>query len=377
MRCVAVCGGDVQNILPSNQSLRTVEIDGLPMTFGLITVGDPIFDKKDPRNARRVLVRVKAFSCNYRDKSLIFGAMQGATGNSFYPLGSEFVGEVIDVGPEVASFKVSDRVMGDNCYLGTQVSENGIRGGIPTNHASKEYQIFQESKLIHVPESMSDRCAACFSIGYQTVYSIIRKLNVEPGANVLVTSAKSNTSIFAIQALKKLNVNVYALTSSGRHRQELQWMGVKELIEVKLEGADINLSTDDVSRHASGLGEVISMMQGFDYVVDPFFDVYLSLALKILKAGGKYATCGLTGLQLDAALPTVTEVFAVSALNNFQLIFNCLGLRQDLEDALNDFKAGMIKVIIDSVHGGSRVDDFFHRTFTATDRFGKVVYEYN
>jgi hypothetical protein len=55
---------------------------------------------------------------------------------------------------------------------------------------------------------------------------------------------------------------------------------------------------------------------------------------------------------------------------------NCLGVTDDLTAALQDYEAGLIDVTLDSVHRDGAIDDFFRRTYVATDRLGKVVYEY-
>lgn len=72
---------------------------------------------------------------------------------------------------------------------------------------------------------MPDVVAAAFSLGAQTAYSLVRKLNLASGENVLITSARSNTALFAIRALRRYSVNVYATSTSPQFVTELQGMG--------------------------------------------------------------------------------------------------------------------------------------------------------
>lgn len=379
MRSVAVCGSRVRELLPANKTIETLKIKGVPVSFGLIDVRPPRFDPDDPRQRRGVLIRVRAFSCNFRDLGVIFTALRRGGDNSFHAVGSEFVAEVVAAGADVTDLKVGDRVIGNNCYLGDGVSYEGVAGGLPTNEASKESLVLHRQKVCKVPEKMPDAVAAAFSVGYQTVYAIIRKLDVREGTRVLVTSAKSNTSLFAINALRARGARIYATTSSARFEAAFAGMGVEELIEVDLS-----------PRESSGRGDAFEKLRrvsekigGFDCVIDPFFDLHLPLALNFLKPAGKYATCGLAstadelaGNNVALPMPSLREVMMRSLTMNYQMIPSCLGLTDDLQEALRDYGAGVIDVPVDSVHRGGEVGGFFRRTYCAPERFGKVVYEY-
>ncbi|HEX2269631.1 MAG TPA: zinc-binding alcohol dehydrogenase family protein [Pyrinomonadaceae bacterium] len=365
--------------MPDNKTIKAVDLKGIPVSFGLIKVTPPSFNPYDPNQRQCVLIKVKAFSCNFRDLGAIFGALRYGGDHSFYAVGSEFVAEVVATGAGVTDLRVGERVIGNNCYIGEGVSCDGAAGGLPTNQASKEYLVLHRTKVCKVPDAMPDTVAAAFSVGFQTVYSMIRKLNVEKDAHVLVTSARSNTSLFAISALRARKARIYATTSSIGLEGALDEMGVEELIQV-----DLN------PREASGRGDAFEKLRrvsdrigGFDYVIDPFFDLYLPLALNFMKPGAKYATCGLAstaeelvGSKFNLQMPTMTEVLSRSMVMNYQLISNCLGETFDLEEALRDYEAGKVDVIVDSVYRGDEVGGFFQRTFDAPTRFGKVIYEY-
>lgn len=378
MRSVAVCGNGVEELVGAECSIETVSIDGVEVPFGLIPyTRPPEFDRTDPRFKHSVLVKVRAFSCNFRDKTILLSIFKKGIENSFYSVGSEFVAEVIEVGDEVQDIRAGDRVVGNNHYEGANLNFAGAPPGLPTNQASKEYQVFHQAKLFKVPQEMPDAVAAAFSVGYQTVYAMIRKLEVADGANVLVTSAKSNTSLFAIDALRKRNVNVYATSTSDAFAPEIKNMGVKELIKLD-PGAGGGLP--GVSARLRDLALSIG---GFQYVIDPFFDIHLPLGVRLMAPGGKYITCGLvsqleglTEQTFDYKLPSVMQLLAISIMNNFQFLTNCLGSTEDLAQALDDYRSGLLDVTIDSVHRGEHVAGFFERTYSAKDRFGKVVYQY-
>ena len=371
MRSVAACNKNVKRLLPDNQSIETIEIDGTVLTFGIVPGRPPEWQRSDQRNAHRVLVRVRAFSCNYRDKALFLAAARKGAENSFYVVGSEFAGEVVDIGNAVSELKIGDRVIGNNHFVGRSADRTKL-GGIPTNHASKEYQVLDETKLIRIPTELTYSTAAAFSIGSQTAYSMIRKLNLTPGSNVLVTAARSNTSLFAISALKNHEVNVYAATTSLEFEKRFKDLGIKEVIRA-------NAGAEDGHQTLEGVANTLG---GFDCVVDPFYDLYFERALRLMACGGRYVTCGLAeqGIgrgAVNSVAPVLRDSLAYALVQNIQIIGNCLGLTADLKNAIEDYRSGIYPVVVDSVFRGNQVGAFFDRTFSSKARFGKVVFEYD
>ncbi|MGD1919813.1 MAG: zinc-binding alcohol dehydrogenase family protein [Pleurocapsa sp.] len=374
MRNIAVCGNQVTPSIINNDLIETIDMEGIKVNFGMIHTNDLEFDRNAPENEFMVLIKTKAFSCNYRDKHFILKAATKAPEKSFYVIGSEFVGEVIDIGSKVTELEIGDRVIGDGCY--PHVKAEGIRPGLPTNNGSKEYQKFHQTKLIKVPPEMPDEVAAAFQIGGQTSYSMIRKLNIAPGENILVTAAKSNTSLFAINALKKYDVNVYALTTSMQFADELKQMGVKELIQ-------IDPQKDSILENES-VAAIVKQIGGFDCVIDPLFDIYLGKVIKAIAIEGRYITCGLynqyshlTNQDFYYHGSSMGEILSYALIKNIQIIGNCIGYTHDLRQAINDYQQGELNVIIDSIFDTKEIKDFFEQTYNVKHRFGKVVYKYN
>jgi NADPH:quinone reductase-like Zn-dependent oxidoreductase len=114
VRTVAVCQPSIRHLYPENASVAVVAIDGRPMTFARLEVPDPVFGPQDPANTQRLLLRVQAFSCNYRDKGnlrqLLDWAHQSGRPDVFFVLGSEFAAEVMAVGAAISDLRVGDRV---------------------------------------------------------------------------------------------------------------------------------------------------------------------------------------------------------------------------------------------------------------------------
>ncbi|GJG89794.1 hypothetical protein tb265_49750 [Gemmatimonadetes bacterium T265] len=376
MRTLAICGRSVPAFHADNDTIGRLHLDGVPVLCGVLDAPDPRFDAAGV-DRRRVLVRVRAFSCNYRDKAVVLRAAVHLGAQQFFSVGSEFAGEVAAVGRDVTRVRAGDRVIGDNTYAPDDgaAAPDGPHPGIPTNNASRELLLVHEDKVMPIPAGMPDDVAAAFGLGAQTAFSMVDKLALRPGNRVLVTAATSNTSLFAIQALRGRGVDVYATSTSGRQEAALAAAGVRELFVVDPAVPRFS-QVELLAARAAAFG-------GFDGVVDPFFDLYLPKVLSVMKNGGRYVTCGLHGQYLDitgsappAPPPDWQAVLGAVVARNVSLIGNCLGRRRHLEAAIGAWQDGSFDVRLDSVQRGGGADAFLSRTFEARERFGKVVYAY-
>lgn len=370
-----VYDGPMRNVVvyaPRAPEASTCTIAGVAVGCEVRDTQDTGFDPSVSENANRVLVRKRGFSVNYRDRALILAAVLRAPG-TFYPIGSDFVGDVIAAGPAVKGLSIGDRVIGDAAYPDSGVP--GVRPGVPVNSASKELQIFHEAKLARIPEAMTDDVAACFTIGAQTSFSMVRRTNPGPSDRILVTGGSSNTSLFVIHALGERARFAWVTTTSARYAEKLRALGVAGVILLDRGGTRL-------SDHPT-IRQMCADTGGFTVVIDPFFDLYLAAAVDVMAVGGRYITCGLmdqhTGFGVGQPAPasvgpliTMTQIM----LKNLQILGNCIGTTRDLQAAIDAHAAGTFPVLIDGVYGGDDAAGFLDRSYNAADRFGKVVFRY-
>ena len=364
-------------IAPEN--IQSFSLNSNPVTTGLVETRDTVFDPGLPENRQKVLIRKRAFSCNYRDKAVLLSArnqlekMAEKDQIRYYSLGSEFSAEVVSVGTDVQSLKPGDRVIGNGNYPFSDYE--GVNPGLPTNHGSKELEVFHFSKLVKIPDSMPDEIAAGFPIGGQTCYSMIRKLRLCPGERVLVTAATSNTSLFAIAALKNLPVTVCAITTRDTYTDRLKALGADEVFVVSR--GLTSLANDPAIR------SFVQEHGSFNAVIDPFFDIYLNRVIGVMDLEARYTTCGMyfqPGVgdekEVNGGFNHLMRVMSLAMIRNIQLIGNCIGKTADLEQALRDYDEGKLEVVIDSVYQNDQAAAFFERSFNSPDRFGKVIFKY-
>jgi NADPH:quinone reductase-like Zn-dependent oxidoreductase len=378
MESVVVAGPNIvsQPDLAGHPSVKVFKLETYKVGCGLIDLEEPEFDKNDERFSDMVLIRKTAFSCNYRDKSLIFNVSDIAAkelennGDEeliFSCIGSEFVAVIVDMGKNVKDLEIGDRVIPNASYPDSGYAN--IAPGIPTNEASSRTQVMIQYKLIKVPDSMPDEQAAAFTIGALTSNSMIKKAGIHEGSRILITAGTSNTSLFLINQLLH-HQHLYVLTSSVASKEKLLSMGVENVIIV-----------DHISQDF-----FIDKEQGrlkFDVILDAFIDIHFTKLLPKLLMNGVYVTCGI--LHQHIAIPTPYTVstkdylmaFATIIQNNIRIVGNCLGNTADLEKAFALFVKGELPVIVDSVYTGDQVSSFFERTYMSRERFGKVVYKYS
>lgn len=360
----------MQKLLPE-QYYDTVLLLGKEFTFSLMETEElHIPDHTNYRNA--VVVKKIGFSMNYRDRSLLLYADSKCESSfkdgtlHYAPIGSEFVGVVTEAGSSVSSLKVGDRVIPDASY---PAKYPFIIGGIPSNFSSQRYEIFHEKTLLRIPDELPDMVAAGFTIGAQTVYSMISKLAIKPGENILITAPSSNTSNFALAALQNIDVNIYLLSSAvNEHR--------------KYDMYRHNAHLYPPFGHGTTFERMAKEIGGFDVVIDPFSDIYMVPLMQHMKMYGRYITCGflrqagldsIMGNTMDQMLKIVPRMIT----SNVSVIGNCLGTREDLEAAVNDACKGELQILIDRVYTGDQIGSFIDRSFNSNERVGKVIYLYN
>lgn len=357
----------------AGNGVARISLEGAAVPCALLETAAPDFDPAAPENAAHVLVKKRGFSVNYRDRALILSVALRAPGGSFYPIGSDFVGEVIALGQSVRGFAPGDRVIGNAAYPDSGVPD--VRPGVPVNSASKELQVFHAAKLAKISATMTDEVAACFTIGAQTSFSMVRKLELTAGEHVLVTAGSSNTSLFALAALRRLPVKAFVSTTSPAHAEKLRAIGGADVLLVEREQPDF-LAHPTVRRLVEERG-------GFDAVIDPFFDIHLAPASAVMRQGARYVTCGMYDqhTRLGVGRPVKPSQAGSQIMNramilNHRIIGNCIGLASDLEAAVAAHAAGEFPVLIDSVVRGDDAAGFLERSYTDPERFGKVAFLY-
>ena len=145
-----------------------------------------------------ILVKVKAIALNRAD----LGAAKGDTSHGAStggPIGSEYSGDVIEVGSEVRDFKPGDRVIAFSSY-----------------GAFAEECLVQAARLVPMPDAMDFVTGAAFLLTYGTSHhALVNRAAPKPGETLLVLGAAGGVGIAAIEIGKILGLRVIACASSA------------------------------------------------------------------------------------------------------------------------------------------------------------------
>lgn len=343
-----------------------LEIDSLKIPLALIQIPDTEFEESNEENADRVLVRKKGFSLNYRDLGIIENAwyrLKDIGKDTYYPIGSEFCGEVLRIGKNVDNLKIGDYVIANCSYPQTPYN---APPGIPTNHSSKELETFHKGKLMQIPQNIPVEQASGMSIGVQTAMSMIRKANIKDGDKVLVTSISSNTSTIILNFLKDKDCTIYGLSYSGQETDKIKKL--HPFIDTIYNFKDHNIPKNVF----------------FDAVLDPFSDTHMVALQSNLNFDARYVTCGMFNqssekIRSKSAQTNLSALISTLIAKNINVSGNCLGTTEDLANGVKILSnTESSEIIVDSFYEEDEdINLFLDKSFHRTKKIGKVSFLYS
>jgi len=188
--------------------------------------------------------------------------------------GTEFAGEIEEIGTGVQSFRVGDKVFG--------FDDQGLR-------SQAQYLTMSEDKaLATIPENITYEQAAASTEGAHYAYSCIKKLKLGSGQKVLVYGASGAIGSAAVQLLKYLDVYVTAVVNT------------KNLELARCLGADkvIDYTREDFTRDD----------EKYIFVYDAVGKSSFFKCKRLLEKGGVYISSDLGYLYQNICLPLITPV---------------------------------------------------------------------
>ena len=183
-------------------------------------------ERADPRpGAGQVLIRMRAWSLNFRDLSVARGTYGGGgtAASGLIPL-SDGVGEVIDIGAGVTRVKPGDRVAGIfmQGFIAGGITAEALRTALggAIDGMLAEYVVLSEQGVVRLPAHLSDEEAATLPCAAVTAWNaLVREARVKAGDTVVLLGT-GGVSMFALQFAKLLGARVI-LTSSSDEKLEI------------------------------------------------------------------------------------------------------------------------------------------------------------
>ena len=242
----------------------------------------------------QVRIAMRAASLNYRDLLMAKGHY-----NPRQPLplvlGSDGVGEVVEVGEGVTRVKAGDRVcpIFAQGWIAGQPNKAILKTtlGGPLHGTLAQEMVLSEQGLVKVPAELSDEAAATLPCAAVTAWSALVTQGHVTAGQVVLTQGTGGVSIFALQLAKLLGARVIVTSKSDAKLQRARELGADETINYE--------STPEWGRKAKELAGG----DGVDHVIEVGGGGTLAQSLRAVRPGGTVSVIGvLAGNTSDVNL---------------------------------------------------------------------------
>ncbi len=310
--------------------------------------------------ADEVVLRVDAFSLNYRDKAIIDG---------FYPIamplplipGSDAAGEVVAVGSNVRNFSKGDRVV---TRLHVQWTEGkasyeatGATLGGPLRGVFAEYTVVHQNGILKYPSHLSAEQASTLPIAAVTAWvGLFKHGHLEPGDDVLVQGS-GGVSVFAVQLAKAAGGRVIVLSRSREKGERLKRLGASDVIH-EAQGGNWE---EQVRALTNG--------KGADIIIDVIGGTSLQHSIAASAFEGRVAVIGfINDMMATIAIPWMLGT-------NVSLQGVSVGSRADFEALLAFMEKHRIEPIVEATYSFDKLQEAFDHFDRSP--FGKIVVKVN
>src|SRR6202023_355378 len=187
-------------------------------------------------------------------------------------IGGECVGHVTDIGDDVDSVEIGQRVIAFG--PGTFGTHLGTIADL----------------VVPIPDTQPDNEAATFGVAYLTAWHSLREVGrLAEGERVLIHSATGGVSLAAVGISKMIGARLYAAAGSNTKRQLLFTLGAEYVGD---------------SRSVAFADEILEITDGagVDVILNSLPGEAITRGVQILAPGGRFVELGKKDVYADAAL---------------------------------------------------------------------------
>lgn len=315
-----------------------------------------VTDRPDPApGPRQVVLKMQAFSVNYRDLLVVNGVGRWRPPVPRVPL-SDGVGIVVATGTAVSRVKLGDRVapIFYPKWLEGRVAAEKMGhalGGAAADGVLAERTLFDEASVVHVPPHLTDEEAATLPCAGVTAWNAVVTIGViRPGDSVAVLGT-GGVSTFALQFAKLRGARVIVTSSSD-----------EKLAHAKELGADAAINYKTTPDWPAAVMELTNSV-GADYVVDTVGE--LKKAIAAVRIGGTVVFVGLlTGMTAEVDLVTwMGKSARIEAVD--------VGSREMFQSMNKAIELHAMRPVLDRIFGFSELPEALNY-LNGARHFGKV-----
>ncbi|HYV39525.1 MAG TPA: NAD(P)-dependent alcohol dehydrogenase [Gemmataceae bacterium] len=306
----------------------------------------------------QVLLKMLAYSLNYRDLLVVKGLYNSKLKLPFTPL-SDGVGKVAAIGDGVRRVKVGDRVcpLFMQQWLEGQVTDAKSRSALGGggDGVLAEYAVFHEDGVIPVPAHLSDPEAATLPCAGLTAWHALVTEGKLTAGDVVLTQGTGGVSLFALQFARLVGARVIATSSSEIKLARALHLGASDGINYKT-----TPEWGDKARELSG-------GTGVDHVIEVGGAGTIGQSLRAVRANGRIS---LIGILSGTGAFNLTSIL----MRNLCIQGIFVGSREMFEAMNKAIALHRMHPVIDRVFDFSEVPDAFRHMESAT-HIGKICIE--
>ncbi|MFM7890507.1 MAG: NAD(P)-dependent alcohol dehydrogenase [Actinomycetota bacterium] len=268
-----------------------------------------------------ILVAVHASSVNPYDRYIMMGQprlvrlTEGLRKPRTANLGSDYAGEVAEVGSQVKDIAVGERVFG------------------LSNGTWSQFIKVKPQQVHRMPHNMTFAEAACVPLAGLTAIQALAKVGIAQGQRVLVIGASGGVGTFAVQLARVMGAQVTGVCS-GRNVELVQSLG-----------------TDDVIDYQKS--DYTAMGRQFDVVFDAVGDRPIKELSRIIVPGGAYLAVGAAmdlSVRVQRTFGPLVRTLRLAVRRRAHgrrwMVFLAKGSKE-LDDLTPLIEAGSVRTIID------------------------------
>jgi NADPH:quinone reductase len=294
---------------------------------------------------RRVLIKVEAIGVNYADTARRAGHYVIPTPLPFIP-GAEVAGVVSEVGEDVASVHVGQRVVA--------LIESG---------GYAEYVNVDERGVIPIPDELDFQQAVALPVQGLSAYHILKTMGrLEEGETVLIHAAAGGVGTLAVQLAKIFRAgNIIATASTEEKRSLAKQLGADAAIDYTKEGWK-----DEVLEYTNGKGVDVALeMAGGDI---------FHQTLDCLAPFGRLVVYGVASGQFTRMNPARLMGKNLSVIGFFlpQIMRKSEMYQQSLQELLTYAQTGKLTLTIGGVYPLEQAPEV-HRLLQSRKTHGKLI----
>ncbi len=304
----------------------------------------------------QVLIRMKATALNKRDQFIREGKYPDIKLQTV--LGSDGVGEVVEVGKEV-----DDAWVGQEVIVNPNVSwgeDQRVQSrsysilGMPAHGTMGEYLAVNVDRIHAIPGHLTAQEAAAVPLAGLTAYrACFHHGKVTEGINVLISGFGGGVAQFAFQFSIAAGAHVF-VTSGSKEK-------IKRAVAMGAAGG-FNYNQPDWYKNPW------KTKGGFDVVIDSAGGDQINNFVKIMRPAGRVVFFGATN-----GLPSSLDLYRMF-WNQITLQGSTMGNDQEFEEMLQFIEKHKIKPVVDSVRPFEDIISAFD-DMASNAKLGKLVVE--